>query len=97
MLARIFNPDPAKRIPLAKLRRHPWLHGAPSVLNAAYHAESAAAAPGDSAADEAAASAQSEEGIQQARALPASLLHHPIQVCWHTLHCLLHDRKGPVT
>lgn len=54
LLARIFRPDPKKRIGLAAMRRHPWLQqDAPSVLGQAAAAAAAAAAP-----------AQSEDGIR---------------------------------
>ena len=72
LLARIFTPDPARRIPLAKARRHPWLRESPSVLAAAHG--SAADAAASSGTQECALDAQSEEGIQQAHPIFALLM-----------------------
>ena len=58
LLARIFRPDPAKRITLAELRRHPWLGEVPSVLGSVPTPQDEAPAAAATAAP------QSEDGIR---------------------------------
>jgi len=68
LLARIFRPDPKKRIGLAAMRRHPWLQqDTASVLDQAAAALAQPGAPGSAAATEVSAEAtpaQSEDGIR---------------------------------
>ena len=66
LLARIFTPDPAKRIGLAAMRVHPWLRGARPLLSAPVVDDRAAPRSATAAARDAAAdSLQSVESIVQ--------------------------------